>query len=48
MISLIFKSAAKMDFCISTGMKSKEESESQQFRWQAARGTDYTMLVFHR
>ena len=30
MISPIFKSAAKMEFCISTGMKSRKESESHQ------------------
>ena len=30
MILLIFKYAAKMEFCISTGMKSKKESESHQ------------------
>ena len=30
MISLISKYAAKMEFCISTGMKSKKESESHQ------------------
>ena len=30
MISPIFKSAAKMEFCISTCMKSRKESESHQ------------------